>query len=525
MSREWVPASPLEVLGSIAVLDVLLRVVADLLLVLDATVLPEGVLLASRLATGSSAVGWLLGWLLLGLATFQALPEVFPEDATRVGNDVVKRAVVAAGAVGAGLYLDTLVASFPVLGAARFQPGVLWLVGSLLAVAVPVFLAADVSVTPVTRYVYYRGSADEEQPLPVGRTVLVSRTLLVVVLAGFVLAVVSRLFPLPEVLVLGVAARQRLAPASRPREPGDLAERLMRGIRSIWAGPKGVVGVGYGLVAMLSALTLTLGYLRALVNDPDPLADPLAAVFLLATLGVGTLFVVVATTRAIERLPASVGVATEGDELVGPRIPGLLLPGTALFALYEANREGATDSLQHTLTVAPGDLAVALVVAAVALVLLAKPLLVPRLPVSDYLAVPVSAALAMGIVSTMLGLEQGTYEFGAATPVVLLYVFVLAYLSPFLGYEAFNSDRWEDDADAESETTFFRLASEAFVAGAVFVGAVVGGIVLRLVLFFAPPELVGVVISTVMIPALFGVAIRLALLPLYLPEQLGEMTG
>lgn len=520
MSGRWRPSSPLELLGGVAVVELVVRVLADLLLVLDATVLTTGVMAVVQVASVGGTVGWAVGWLLMGLATFQGLPQVFPDEATHVGNDIMKRVVLAAGAVAAALYLNGLLAALPVLEGGRVRPGLGWLAATLVVVAALVALGRDARVTPVTRYVYYRGTADDDATR-MALDILLSRSLLIVMLLALVLAVVSRLFPLPELLVLAVAARRRVT-ATDGRGGGDIAERLMRGVRSIWVGPKGVVGVAYGLAAMVWSLMLTLDYLRGMENAADVVTDPLAVLFVLCTLGLGTLFVVVGMTRAVERLPAAIGQRVAGDAFVGPRIPGMLAPGAALFVLYELNRDGAADSTAHALSVSPGDVGAALLLAAVAALVLWKPILVPRLPISDYLAIPLSATVVLGSTSALLSVRMDPDMFGSLTPAVMVYTFSLAYLSPFVGYEAFNSDRWLDGDDDERESTAVRLWVEAQLAGKVagvtLVAGLVGGAVAGI---FLPQAFVGILISTVLIPALFGVGIRLVLLPLYLPEGLG----
>lgn len=88
----------------------------------DLILLPIGGVLLSREIFSAAGIGQILGRLLLGIATFQALPEVFPDQYLGLGNDIKNRVLVAGGVVATASLFNGLVAQLPFLAGRAFAP-------------------------------------------------------------------------------------------------------------------------------------------------------------------------------------------------------------------------------------------------------------------------------------------------------------------------------------------------------------------------------------------------------------------
>lgn len=196
MANEWSQKQPFPVF-SLACLEGVWRTVVELLEVGDLVLLPIGGLLVSREFLNATEIGCFLGLLLLGIATFQTLPEVFPDRYLGWGNDVAARALVAGGVVAAASLFNGLMTRLPLassyLDAKPFAltTTVVTLVGvsAVAGLMTSVYKHTDMpQLQPLSDsgYVRYRPQDGGETGFPpVG--VLVSRVLLILVFGGYCL--------------------------------------------------------------------------------------------------------------------------------------------------------------------------------------------------------------------------------------------------------------------------------------------------------------------------------------------------
>ena len=515
---------------SIACFEVAWRTGIELAGAADVVLLPIGGVLFFNEVLDAGALGRLLGLLLLGAATFQTLPEVFPERYIDWGNDILARVVVAGGVVAVASLFNGLVGQLPFLDGGPFRPvtTVLTLIG---VSAVAGVLTTDLRTRFVPQiqlfptYIRYRplpGIDTMERPA-VG--VIVSRVLLIVVFGGLALAVVVRLYPLPELFIVAVTVYEGLSGPATVRT--DIAEGFLAGLRAIWAGPRGILGVSYGTGSLLVVVWIDVAYLAGLTNRAAVVADPVILLFLGATLGVGTVHATTGIVRLLELLPAAVDddAAPTVDK---PVIPGLLLPAAALFAWFEYVR-GGSDAASYSLMATGPELGVAVALAAVAIVPLVVPSKGPRLPMSGYLRIALAPSLSVGLWGAAL---PGNNQ--VAGLVTGLYALVMLSLSPFLGLEAFRLDRYGEFGDwfvgVLSGTALsrvgtpgervFDLLAEVCLAVVVFIVAGVLSLVFR-----DATTAISVAIATVMIPAIAAAVFRLLLLPFYAPEVIVDRLG
>lgn len=517
---------------SLACLELVWRSIVELAGAANVNLIPVGGLVISRELLNATALGQFLGLLLLGTATFQTFPEVFPDHYLDWGNDVAARILVAGGVVAAALQLNGLVAQLPYLEGGSFAPiptmvtllGISSIAGLLTAVyqyrGVP-------QIRPFPQYVRYRYPQDGVTPVlpPIG--ILVSRVLLILVFGGLSLAVVSRLYPLPELLFVGVTVYEGLSEPTMVRT--DIAEAFIAGLRSIWAGIQGVLGVSYGIGGLLFVVWLDVAYIAGLENRAEVFSDPVTLLFALVTVGLGTVHATTALVRLIERLPDD--VTTDPMVTVDkPLIPGLLLPSAALFGWYV--RTSTIQGNAYSLSATVPDLSIAVVLGVVAVIPLVRPSWGPSLPVSDYVTVALAPSLffaSWGASSLAFGSDS------TMNPFVVLYALAILSFSPFLGYELFRLDRYESFGDWFSgvlDKTFvgrfgapgdrlFVLLSEVVFATIVFVVGIGIGLTLEQMAWSsASGNILGAIGATFVLPPLTAILFRSLLIPFYIPEQL-----
>jgi hypothetical protein len=299
----------------------------------------------------------------------------------------------------------------------------------------------------------------------------------------------------------------------------DIAEGFISGLRAIWTGRDGVIGVSYGVGGLLFVLWISVASIAGLENRAEVIRDPTTLLFMLVTLGVGTVHATTGLVRLIERLPNAVSSDREST-VDKPLIPGLLLPAGGLFGLYFATSTARNNSLWLSATVS--ELVLGLVLGTIAIVTLARPSMGAYLPISDYHRIALSPSLLFGIWGT------SAYQFGGdlATvpdggPVVSLFVALYAFsmlaLSPFLGYELFAvGEEVPETADLSN------LLSEAVSATGVLLVALIVSVILNNLAASGFPwgralRLIG---GTLVIVPLAAIIIRTALMLFYLPEQI-----
>jgi hypothetical protein len=298
----------------------------------------------------------------------------------------------------------------------------------------------------------------------------------------------------------------------------DIAEGFISGLRAIWAGRDGLLGVSYGIGGLLFVLWVGVAYIAGLENRAEVISNPTTLLFILVTLGLGTVHATTGLVRLIERLPDALG-ADETVSVEKPPIRGLLLPAGALFGLYVGTATIRDNSLSLSATVP--ELAAGLALGAIAVVRLLRPSVGPRLPVSDHLRIALAPSLLFGIWWTSASQFGGDVTMvpdgGPVINVLLaLYVFTVFALSPFLGYELFAvGEEVPETADLSN------LLSEAASATGVLLVAVVVSAVLDLAASGLPwGDALRLIGGTFVIIPLAAIIIRGVLVLFYLPEQI-----
>ena len=205
MSR-WTQA----LFGALSI-DLLLRAIAELVGEGSAAAVSAGAGLLSRYLFDLSTLVWVYGWLLLWVVVFQLTPVLLPRQADPDWTEgIANRALVATGSVAVGLTLEGWLAwaEGPLLETDVFavrllvQPvdaGAL-LVGILLGYAAVRWLGR----TPLDRLASARSLLYRPTARPDATRITADRYLLAIVILGAVLASVALLFPLPELVVVGL---------------------------------------------------------------------------------------------------------------------------------------------------------------------------------------------------------------------------------------------------------------------------------------------------------------------------------
>lgn len=536
MSRGVRLARPLYVLGGIAGLDLLARIVPDLLFSGDVLVIPVTVLLTSKLVIDATSLGWFLGWGLLGTAVFLIVPRIFPRQLEAWARGIPARGTIALGSVVSGIWFSALVGQLEQFSGSHVVPPWWTLPATFVAILV---------LIPVTRALPALGSgmfSERASLFALNQRVsggkVAGRVTLIVFLAGMLLALVSRLFPVPELLLLTFAAKEAisefvLSTSSGVSSRKDVAERFVMGLGVVWLGQDAVLGLLYAAFPTFFVLYFDLAVVRLLA---DPLAlgtEPLAVAFVGLTLGGATFGVVVTSVRLVERLPASFlteyvdtgGQLAEDFDELKPRVPGfMLLPGL-LLALYGIVAPKSLVATRYSLSVAPLELGIAALLSGALLVTVLGAQSFPGVEVREYHAAVVSAAVFFtvtfaGIGFAGIGLVDGS-RLGASTPVgvglVFGYFILAVVVAPFAGFELFDSR--DTKAGRAAKSSFHRLKSEAGAAikGYIIV-VIIGGIIVSVASFLVPGRILEVVYATAMAPFFFGFVYRVLLMPFYLLE-------
>jgi len=524
--------------GGAAGTDLLARAVLDLVYTGDPVAIAVGGgALLSRYVLNAATLTWLFGWVVLGLAVFVVTPRLFPEELLGWARGVPARTVLTVGAVALALLFDSAFAAFAVFGASPVDLPLLELLAA--------FAAALVFV-PATRNLpeWCVGvplvNCPEGALLRTRREIqtgeLLARVLLIVSFAALFLVLLSRLFPVPEVILVVLAFAETTRSARSGSSPTggrkDVVERAILGLGAVWFGPEAVLALLYAAVPIFFILYLDL---RAFEMFAGPV-DPATVAFLLATLGVATLSALVASVRLIERLPKAfltaddVADADLADRFADlhPRVPGFILLPTALLVVFESQAVGFFRYIaprpSFTLSVAPWELVIALALAAVTLAVTLRAAWFTdlRLLEQDYHAAVASSALFVGVT-----FGYGIAVWAADAPdvprpiliVVFVYAVVGLMLSPFLGYELFDKE-----PGAPDRSEFDVLVSEIKTAILAVIGlsifsAVVLSPVMAIASAFVPEYIVTLLLGPIAGPISVGLWFRVVLLPFYLPER------
>ncbi len=552
-------SGPVFAVGGVAGVDVLARALLELLYAGDPVAIAVGGgALLSRYVLDAATLTWALGWVVLGMAVFVVTPHLFPEELLAWARGVPARAVLTVGTVAVAFSLDSTFAALAVFGASPVDAPPLALLAAFAGVLV---------LVPVTRQLPWWCSGVPLVNCPKGTMLrtgrefrsgeILARILVIVTLAALFLVLLSRLFPIPEIVLVGLAVVEMgqvlyAGGGDPPDGRKDPAERAVLGLGAVWYGPEAVLALLYAVAPVFFVLYFDLRALEMFAGA----FTPRTVAFLLATLGAATLSALVASVRLIERLPrafladsagADVRLADRFDDLhptadaagvdvrladrfddLHPRVPGLMLLPAALLVVFGSQapifRELGPRP-QYTLSVSTPELGVALALAGVALAITLRTRWFSGLRVieRDYHAAVASGALFVGV---PLGYGIAVHASDAPDVSLLVLVPVLVYalvglmLSPFLGYELFDSD-----PDASDQLQFSLLVDEIKIAFVLLIAfSIFSAIVLTpiraVAALFVPEWVVTLLLGPVVAPITTGLLVRVALLPFYLPERL-----
>lgn len=443
--------------------DLLARLAPELLGLGDSLVLPAGFVVASSLVLDWTTIGWLFGWVLFGSVVFQMAPLLFPVGVREWAHGLPNRAAMAVNAVGVGVFVETFVLEqfrfgttplpvdvglFPVV-----LGGVVCL--SLLSQALPPVRARSGLLYTFEESTYPSAGFPD---------VFVTQYVLLVLVVGTLLAEVSLLFPLPELLILAAVGYDVTTdvvgvgdvPARR-----DVAERVVQGGSAVWYGMRGIVLLLYSLAGLFAVFLLDYLYVELLGLWTLLSVRPVDAAFVLYCLTGATVLVAVANVRFAERIPAqlrrqqgnrkAILRTSRSDPLETDqkRLPGFMVPAGLLVLSLEVARPAAIERLPAAavppLSLPAPVVGLALLAGALGVVTLLWPERLPSTSFTDYLVAPLSLAcfltLGIGLGFADVGaLAAGDLaELGRAVRSALL-VFVVA-LAPFVGYEVAPLER------------------------------------------------------------------------------------
>lgn len=360
-------------------IDLLLRAIAELLGEGSAAAVSAGAGLLSRYLFDLSTVVWVYGWLLLWMVVFQLTPVLFPRQAGPDWTEgIANRALVATGSVAVGLTLEGWLAwvEGPVLETDVFTARLLvqpieagaLLVGILLGYAGVRWLGR----TPLDRLAADRSLLYRPTTRPDPTGITADRYLLAVVVLGTVLASVALLFPLPELVVVGLQLADFLLVLGAVAVGGgayvsareDVVKGLVGATLAVWGELEDLFQVAYVLAPLAWIAVVAAAVIKAVDFGTVLARQPAGLAVLVACLAVGGGYTVIYEFRMCERLRARrLGDADGADPLDPPRVPLFLLPAGLLFAAVALLLTGQGDSAVRggitAVDTAPGAVAVA----------------------------------------------------------------------------------------------------------------------------------------------------------------------
>jgi hypothetical protein len=418
----------------IASCDILLRTLPELLGLGDSFVLPILTIVTFRHVVQFATVGWGLGWLLLFSLVYYFTPKLYPETILRWASGVQVRFALALSAVGVGLLVEKAILVTMGFGTTPTPLSPRLVVG-VLAGVVALFTLASVTdpIVVRTRFFSVPDSSLVQLPERLRRDYSFAeftiRGSLLAVVLGVLLAEVSLLYPLPELLVLGVVAYEGLfdglldgnyLPARR-----DAAERAAFGAVSAWGRPRHLVVLLYAVFVIFMTILFALFAFDHLPLLSMIQRNPGSVLLILSMIGTTLLYTTKYSLRILVRLPLQVheslhtGSVPDGPEFerVSHRIPGFLLPSVILFFTF--SRLFITNT---TIEAVPlSELSTAQVALAVGLVLTVLLLSYRPFPepvdLSDYHALPAAVGLGLCALFFLDPLWELTFALWSGTAV------------------------------------------------------------------------------------------------------------
>lgn len=531
------------VLAGVATGDLMARFLPELLGLSDNFLLPVGLVIASGFVLDMTTVSWLLGWLLFGIVVFQISPLLFPRYAHRWAHALPNRLTMTVSSVTAGMFiekfiLDTL--SEPQLGGGELGTTPLPLpldIFPVVLLGITILLVGSKFYSNPTihsRFVY-SFDADRFPASPMDR-LPVTQHVTLVLLIGTLLAELSLLFPLPELLIIAAFGYDfggfLIGGVEEIPARQDLAERVLQAGTAIWHRPRKVIQLFYIVFGIFAILFMDLFYIKYLDLPALVQVRPVAGAFAVYVLVMITTLGSIAYVRFAERIPAQLHstpgyrVSDKHRRQTPPEpdrqsVPGLLVPAGIILMTLELARPNYADAeaaseLPALLALKP-LFTVAIVAGLVGIAMIWWPDLAGGSLFSDYVATP----LAVGCFLT-IGWGIGFMDFGklladqnVASVLVEFFGLVLNVpalaLAPFIGYELAPL---EDGEGLLAPIIGIAILLVIFFVGGVGAFVITGG----------PETLLGTLTMFVFVAGLIvgivSIAVRLFLLGFYFEGQL-----
>lgn len=550
----------LRFLAVLSGLDLIVRGLANLFFTGELVEIAVGTVLISQLVIDSGTLGWAFGWVVLGAAVFLVSPRVFPQQLVTWARGIPGRTALMIGSIGVGIYISWFLGTLSQFSTSQITlQG--WMLLALLS-GIVVLLRLSFEFPAWCPDVWLLRS-DWESPLTVAGEIktgeAVARLLLIVTLAGVFLALVSRLFPLPEIILIGLAlwhgVLRLLGPAGGVvTGRRDIAERFLVGLSAVWLGPDAILAVIYAALPTFLILYFDVGVLRLMEEPSVQLANPVAVgsvlvtnplqvSFIALTLGAATLSVVVASVRLIESVPTTFVTdyvesgATVTEQIGDPQnvIPGFNFFPAILLVLWASvapqslagnlSLTWTGETTTFTLSVSPIAVGLASFVATLSIlsIVVSRRIRLTTLSVYHYAVVSavVFCSVALGYGAALdASVDPAVSPAVPPPPLKILAamgVFFVLSISPFAGFELFDT---RETRGGDEVSTFGRLAGELKLAIYTMVGVVVAMGALEMGESRVPEILiVRQVVGWLSIPIIVGGVYRVVLLPFYYLEK------
>ncbi|SFR35065.1 hypothetical protein SAMN04487947_0260 [Halogeometricum rufum] len=503
-------------IGGLAVTDLLFRGVAELVGIGDSLVVPLGMLIVSRHVLDLATIGWGIGWLFLFSLVFYFAPHLFPTRISDWAAGLPVRTALSVSAILVGIVTEKAIVSLiPSVGTTPFPLSVQSAV-VVVGMTVPLFGVATVlpNVGSSTRVLSY----DDESMVVLPKRMRTElsffeftfRGAFVAVALGVLLAEVSLLYPIPELLVVGFAAYDSVGgsigtpsylPAGR-----DLAEKISTGTVAAWGGIRELLVLLYVTFVIFVAVVFGL-YVFSQWSLPQSVIDSPENVGLGLILVVPSIvYAVQYGVRILERIPGQMRTSMHGVETpdeIRTRAPGFLLPPVCLVLLASLTEQTAAIPLGET-----AFWAVA-VVAAASTLLFAFGTFPVAVELSDFHALPWAVgvstlATGVGFAAVNGPLTGGPNEV-ETVGVAAVVAFVL--MSPYVVVTGFSA--WRDDPQYGTDGGMRRLAISWGAFTVCFLVSV--GVFIAVGSPESLPEPVGGVLGIALLVSAFAVAVNTAL--------------
>lgn len=477
----------LTTVGGVAVGELILRTLPEFLGLGDNIILPVVVLLSAKHLLDVAVLGWGVGWLLLFAVVFHYGPHLFPAKIVDWAAGIPVRLAVATSSVFVGMLVEQAIIQTAFPDATQIITITPEVVSYTLGWTVLGFAVA--AVLPAY------GATNELLSKPSGTFVLLSdeirdnisfwgftlRGAFVAVAVGVLLAEVSLMYPIPELLIVGVVMYDGtleyllgLTPVSSRR---DLVERFSTGTVAAWGTAVNVTILGYVVGILFGVVLLSLYAFSRIDLATIFDAGPARVVFGGLCLLPAVVYVIRYCDQILHRIPARMHIIMHGwdsvDE-VPPRVSGALIPPAALLLAFDCGLAG---------TLGWVDWGVVLLLAAATLLVSYYPFPLP-LDVGDFRAVPLSTALSASLLTTGIQLQsvsESTLPSGIQPEEVLMLLLpallvALLVLTPFALANGYVEWRAGNDYGARggrllgiswAAFTLFSLAVVAMVAAGI----------------------------------------------------------